>query len=1269
MTPDESSQAPTPETPAETSDTTQQDNLTKDTLFPIVGIAASAGGLEAFTELLKHLPTDTGMAFVLIQHLDPNHKSLLTEILARTTQMPVTEVTDGMKVERNQVYIIPPNTKMILSQGLLQLTPREKTSGKYMPADSFFVSLAADRGVKSIGVVLSGSDGDGSQGLIAIKDAGGVTFAQTESSAKFDSMPNTAVATGNVDFILPPQKIAEELAKLSHNPFLGNYLAVETLEESPPPNDSIWRILALLQSATGVDFRDYKPTTINRRIQRRMLLYKLEELGDYAEYLQENPAEVKALYEEILIHVTSFFRDPEAFQLLKEKVFPVIIENKSPDSPIRIWVAGCATGEEVYSIAICLLEFLQDKATHPPIQIFATDISESAIRKARMGIYQENLMVDVSPERVRRFFHPLDEGGYQINKLVREMCVFARHDLGCDPAFSGLDLISCRNVLIYLGVTLQTRIIPLFHYSLKSSGFLLLGSSESIGKHSDLFTPIDIKYKVYTKNKTVSSTTFLLGTSGSQSIALMNRPKLIIENQTDTFDLEKKTDQLILNHYAPVGVVINHKMEVLQFRGDINLYLRFAPGIASLNLFNIARESLLVELRTAIYQARETDITVRKEGLQIKDRDRSSVINIEVIPFQGATPKERYFLVLFVETSPTINTLSAINMESLDAGEIAPENVLLRQELATLKTQYATTQEYLQVVLQEQQRINEDFRVANEEILSSNEELQSTNEELQTAKEEIQSTNEELQTTNDELRSRNQELQQVNNDVINLLASINIPIVMLTNDLRIRRFTPMAQKLFNFIAADVGRALSDIRTNLNIPDLEALILEVIDTLSLKEMEVQTHEGYWYNLRIRPYRTIENLIDGVVLVLVDINSLKQSAEKLEAARQEAEIANRSKDEFLSNLSHELRNPLSVMLGWAKLLRSTNLDEARVTTALNAIEKSARMQAKLVEDMLDISRIRNQKLSLKTKPIDLLSVVDAGIGFVQISADAKNIQLASQLNSVMVMADRDRLEQVVCNLLSNAIKFTPPGGRVEVTMESVLNEVEIRVGDTGKGIGADFLPFVFDRFRQGDSSSSKATGGLGLGLAIARDIVALHGGTIQVESGGEGQGTTATVKLPRILLPNSGKESVEALTGEARDPNNLQGLSILFVDDEVDSRALMKLIFQGAGAKVRIVSSARGAIEALTENPSQYDLLLSDIGMPGEDGYSLIRQVRALDGEAGGQIPAVAFTGYNSEGDQQKAIAAGFQMCVAKPISPAKLVARIATFMAQYNVNRP
>lgn len=1263
MTPDKSSQPPTPETPAETSDTKQQDNLTKDTLFPIVGIAASAGGLEAFTELLKHLPTDTGMAFVLIQHLAPNHKSLLTEILARTTEMPVSEVTDGMEVEPNQVYIIPPNTKMILSQGVLQLTPREKTYGKYLPADSFFVSLAADRGVQSIGVVLSGSDGDGSQGLIAIKDAGGVTFAQTEGSARFDSMPNTAVATGNVDFILPPQKIAEELANLSHSPFVGDPLTIEAIDRSPATEDSIYHILALLQSATGVNFRDYKPTTINRRIQRRMLLYKLEQLGDYVQYLQENPAEVKALYEEILIHVTSFFRDPEAFQLLKEQVLPRIIENKSADSPIRIWVAGCATGEEVYSIAICLLEVLQDKAAHLPIQIFATDISESAIHKARLGIYQENLMVDVSPERVRRFFHPLEEGGYQINKLVREMCVFARHDLSSDPAFSSLDLISCRNVLIYLGGPLQTRLIPLFHYSLKSSGFLLLGSSESIGKHSELFTAIDIKYKVYTKKQTASRPIFSFGTGGSQPIALVNHPKQMNENQSDSFELQKKTDELILNHYAPVGVVINNKMEVLQFRGEVNLYLRFVPGIASLNLFNIVRESLLVELRTAIYQAQQTEITVRKERLYIEEGDRPRVVNLEVIPFKGLTPEESYFLVLFAEASPTIITLNGINIEPVEGGDIDGENVQLREELFTLKKQYTATQEYLQAVLQEQERINQDFRVANEEILSSNEELQSTNEELQTAKEEIQSTNEELQTTNDELRSRNLELQQVNNDLINLLGSINIPILMLTNDLRIRRFTPMAQKLFNFIAPDVGRALSDIRTNLNIPDLEVLILEVIDTLSVKEMEVQTYEGHWYNLRIRPYRTLENQIDGVVLVLQDINSLKESAEKVEAARQEAEMANRAKDEFLSNLSHELRNPLSVILGWAEYLRRTNRDETKVATALNAIEKSARMQTKLVEDMLDISRIRSEKLSLKTEPIDLLSVVDAGIEFVKISAEAKNIQLVSQLNSVMVMADRDRLEQVVCNVLSNAIKFTPAGGRVEVTLESVLNDAEIRVRDTGKGIAADFLPFVFDRFRQADSSSSKASGGLGLGLAIARHIVELHGGTIEVESAGEGQGSTATVKLPRILLPNSGKESVEPLTGEARSRNNLEGLSILFVDDQADSRALMKLILEGSGAKVRAAASARDAIRALTENPSKYDVLLSDIGMPGEDGYSLIRQVRALDSEAGGQIPAVAITAYTSELERQKAIEAGFQEHVGKPISPDQLVAKIARFMAQ------
>ncbi|NEU83459.1 chemotaxis protein CheB [Nostoc sp. UIC 10630] len=1400
MTSDQPSEQPVSESTAnEVFDIEQQDN--KDALFPIVGIAASAGGLEAFTQVLKHLLTDTGMAFVLIQHLSPNHKSLLSEILARTTQMPVIEVQDGMTVEPNQVYIIPPNTKMMLSNGVLQLTPREKVQGKYMPGDAFFTSLAADRGHKAIAVVLSGADGDGSLGLKAIKAAGGVTFAQCEDTAKFDSMPNTAVATGNVDFILPPQKIAEELVNLSRNPFISDLLPPIAIENLPELGDTLTTIFMLLRSQTGVDFSHYKPNTLDRRIQRRMLLYKLERLEDYAQYLQENPSEVKALYEEILIHVTYFFRDPEAFQLLKERVFPSIIQNKSPGLPIRIWVAGCSTGEEVYSIAISLLEFLSDKVTPPPIQIFATDISEIAIDKARSGIYVENQMIEVSPERRRRFFNALEGGGYQISKAVRELCVFARQDLGSDPPFSNLDLISCRNVLIYLDETLQKRILPIFHYSLNPTGFLLLGTSESTGKYSELFTLIDKKYKIYAKKLTANRPILSFVTS-NYPVTKAEESKLTNANPSDEFNLERKTDQLILNHYAPVGVVINNKMEVLQLRGEVDLYLKLSPGKPSFNLFKMVRQGLLVELRATIYQAQRQKILVRKEGLQIEQGNLSKIINLEVIPFKPSTDEEFYFLVLFESARPTVNNLSSFNLESQEQPDLEQEIVRLRLKLANADQERAATQEYLQAVIQEQEHINQDLKVANEEILSSNEELQSTNEELETAKEEIQATNEELNTTNEELRSRNLELHQVNNDLTNLLGSINIPILILTSDLRVRRFTPMAQRLFNLIPADAGRPLSDIRANLDVPDLESLILEVLDTLSIKELEVQTLGGHWYNLRIRPYRTTENQIDGVVLVLIDIDVLKRSAATLEqarnyaeaivetvqvplivldsdfcvnkanrsfyetfqvsasettqslifelgngqwnlpglqqllediltndttiqnleiehcfdqigqktmlingwkivqqgesqrillaiedisdrkqfelersqllaqeqSARQEAENANQAKNEFLSNLSHELRNPLNTILGWAQLFRNCNLDSSAVTRAWEVVERSANVQAQLIDDMLDLSRITSGKLHLNTRLIDLVSLVNAAIESIEFSAQAKGIQIDSQLNSATVVGDFDRLQQVLWNLLSNAIKFTPANGRVGVMLEAVYSHAEIRVSDTGIGIPADLLPYVFERFRQGDSSSSKTNQGLGLGLSIVRHIVELHGGTVQAQSPGQGQGTTIIIRLPlRSMLPQITPLAYlePSLLSETPDPLDgknpslsLEGLCILAVDDQADSRDLIKSMLENFGAEVVVVTSAREAIATLTESPGRFDVLLADIGMPEQDGYCLIRQVRELEALAGGQIPAAAISAYVTEQERQMAIDAGFQMHLAKPIELNQLVLMIA-----------
>ena len=655
------------------------------------------------------------------------------------------------------------------------------------------------------------------------------------------------------------------MTNLSRNFMLACPLPLISTQELLEARDALATILALLRSTTGVDFSCYKPNTLARGIQRQMVLYKLE-LEDYAAYLQAHPAEVKALYEEILIHVTSFFRDQEAFELLKARVFPTIMQNKSAEFPIRIWVAGCSTGEEVYSIAICLLEFLADQVTQPPIQIFATDISDLAIDKARSGIYRENQMVQVSAERRHRFFSAIQGGRYQISKAVRELCVFARQNLCSDPPFSNVDLISCRNLLIYLGDSLQKRIMPIFHYSLNPTGFLLLGTSESTGQYSDLFTLVEKKYRIYAKKPTATRPTFPFAPSSYPIIKVSDRQPM--QAPPKEFDLQKKVDQLIANHYAPVGVVIDNKMQVLQIRGDIDRYLQLVSGVANFNVLKLVRAGLLVELRAAIYQAQRQEGPVTKNGIRLEEGNQSRIVNLQVIPFQVPTAEKYHFLVLFEEAS-LASSPSPINLDP--QGDLEQENAWLRQELAATIQERAATQEYLQAVIQEQEYSNQDLKVANEEILSSNEELQSTNEELVTAKEEIQATNEELNTTNEELHSRNSELHQVNNDLTNLLASINIPILMLTNDLRIRRFTPMAQRLFNFISADAGRPLSDIRTNLNILDLEPLILEVLETLSVKELELHTQGGHWYTLRIRPYRTTENQIDGVVLVLFDTSA--------------------------------------------------------------------------------------------------------------------------------------------------------------------------------------------------------------------------------------------------------------------------------------------------------------------------------------------------------------------------------------------------------------
>ena len=876
----------------------QQDN--PDELFPIVGIGASAGGLEAFTQLLNYLPTNTGMAFVIVQHMASDHESALSVILGRATEMPVHEAQEGMAVAPNQVYVIPPNASMTIDRGALKLKPRPRNNGLFMSIDTFLLSLAEDRGNKAVGVVLSGGDSDGARGIEAIKAAGGVTFAQCQDTAQVDSMPNTAIATGQVDFILPPDEIAQKLAEISRHPYITNLPGTESEANPtvPTSGDALASIFNLLRNATGVDFTNYKQTTLNRRIGRRMLLYKLERVEDYAHYLQSNPAEVTALYQDSLIHVTSFFRDPESFQALKSLVFPVIIKDKTPGTPIRIWVAGCSTGEEAYSIAICLLEFLADQFPRLPIQIYATDISETVIEFARNGFYTPSQVANVSPERLYRFFVQV-EGGYQVSKSVREVCVFARQNLIGDPPFSRLDLISCRNVLIYLGTPLQKKLLPIFHYGLKSTGFLLLGTSETVGDFTDLFTLCDKKNKIYAKKLITSRLNIDLAESPYPPVTTPPQVSAIEQLPAD-LELQREADRIVLNHYAPAGVVVDMNLEILQFRGQTSPYLEPTPGRASLNLLRMAKEELRRELQTGIYQARQQKLSIKRQGIQLREGERIRQITINITPFQMGETQECY-LVLFEDAPPMLALPEATD----DGSTPSKRKTREAAEIARLKQELTTTREHLQSIIEEQQATNQDLRAANEEILSSNEELQSTNEELETAKEEIQATNEEMNTVNEELRRRTKEATQVSNDLQNLLNSINIPILMLGADLQIRQFTPAVEGIFNLISTDIGRPLSDITHKLNVPNLEQEILEVIRTLNLKTQEIQDRDGHWYHLRIRPYRTIDNKIDGAVLVLIDIDNLKRSNAQLMEVRDYADAIVETVWQPLIVLNQDLR----------------------------------------------------------------------------------------------------------------------------------------------------------------------------------------------------------------------------------------------------------------------------------------------------------------------------------------------------------------------------
>lgn len=1354
--------------------------------FPIVGIGASAGGLEAFTELLRHIPSNTGMGFVLIQHLDPAHPSYLRDALARTTSMPVDEVRDGMRVEPDHVYVIPSNADVGILKGALTLLPRP-TEGRrpHLPIDFFLGALAADRANQAIGVVLSGTGSDGAEGLRAIKSAGGITFAQDPRSAKFGGMPEAAIRAGVADFAEPIPELADKLQHIAQHPFLLTR-PDEAMLESRGDDADLEKVLVLLRGAVGVDFSDYKLASIRRRLARRMALRRMTTLQEYVQLLRDDKAEAHALFEDILIHVTSFFRDPDVFEKLDVHVFPEILNQKRQGGTIRLWCAGCSTGEEAYSLIIALREFLaRENASEVPIQLFATDVSEKAIEVARAGLYSEAAVREIGPERLARHFTREEGGGYRISKSNRERCAFVKHDLVSDPPFSRLDLVSCRNVLIYFGTDLQQRVVGMFHFALNYPGFLLLGRAESVTDGTSLFSAIDKDAKIFARTAARSMLRIAPARETAPvaaSPAEPNRRVPPLEN------LLRQAETRLLDQYAPPGVIVNERMEILRFRGRTGPYLEPASGEPLHDLIKMARPGLVADLRIGISQAQKEGTTVRRAGVRVDQNGSARVCDVVVIPVASPPQsREHLFAVLFEEPqlAGSGETTRVPAPESPAAA--APGDA---RRVAEFETELDATKAYLQSLIDEHRRTNDDLLSANEELVSTNEELQSLNEEVESAKEELQSTNEELSTLNEELQTRNADLDSVNSDLVNILGSVEVPIVIVDAGRRIRRFTPKARPILNLLPSDVGRPIDDIKPTLAIENLDHLIAEVIDTITTHEEEVQDRNGRWYRLQIRPYTTVDKKIDGAVISVIDIDVLKRalgaaewardyaratveavrtplvvldtrhdivfanqafrdhfrarmpelegrsvyalldgawdvrevrsalrrvletgdrfddldlertipqlgmrtmllsgqvvatpSGEPLvllaiedvterrrgeaererlladeKAAKASADAANRAKDQFLAMLSHELRTPLSTLVMQADLLIHAPMDAEKVRKAGEAIARAATAQAQLIDDLLDISRIVTGKLRMEQQIVKLAPVVRAAIDVVGPSADRKHIDLDLDLDETMppVSGDPARLQQVVMNLLTNAVKFTPERGRIAVTVDVVDGHGRIQVHDTGTGIDPSFLPHVFQRFSQENREHTRTFGGLGLGLGIVRYVVEAHGGTVRAASEGKGKGATFTVRIP-LLRGDAVREERKQATQESA-VGSIEGTRVLIVEDDPGTRDALTQMLRSTGADVKSADSAAAGMKAFEE--FRPDLLVCDIAMPDEDGYQLLGRIRTLGPERGGDVPALALTALAGDDDRRRAVEAGFQMHLAKPVDRKRLLAALA-----------
>jgi two-component system CheB/CheR fusion protein len=859
--------------------------------FPIVGIGASAGGLAAFEAFFSGIPSgsEPGMAFILVQHLSRDHSSMLAELLQHYTHLSVVEVEDGMKVEPNCVYTIPPGHDMAFLNGHLQLLDLITSNGLHLPIDYFFRTLAQDLHERSIGIILSGTGSDGTQGINAIKDQGGMVIVQTPETTEYDGMPRSAIATGLVDYILPPSEMAKQLIVYTAYAF-GN-LASHEFGSNPKFHNMMDKIFILLRSHTGHDFSQYKPSTIQRRIERRLGIHQIESIGEYIKYLQQTPLEVEALFHDLLIGVTNFFRDPDAFGVVQEVIIPKLFALRSEKETLRIWCVGCSTGEEAYSIAILLKEHMETLQLNIPVQVFATDIDPHAIATARSGIYPATIASDVSPQRLERFFISEPNGSYRIHKNIRDMLIFSEQNIIKDPPFSKLNLISCRNLLIYMNADLQKKVIPLFHYALNPEGILFLGSSESIGDFANLFAPLDQKSKIFQRKENMSSTsstildrtfpnagvTHTLGQRAVDKIAIAEKPPL-----------RELMEQTLLRQMPLSGAIVNEQGDILYLHGRTGMYLELPTGeMGVYNILKTAREGLRRDLIMALHKVVSTHEGIRCNLLQVQNIGITLNLNLIVKPVSKTPLSESPLYIIIFEEVPAEHSSTE---EAIEHPALGKNPKSENKRITMLQQELYEQEAFLQIANRKLETSNEELKSYNEEMQSLNEEMQSSNEELETSKEELQSLNEELSTVNAELQTKVTDLSHANNDMNNLLAGTNIGTLFVDHKLCILRFTPAVTKIINLILTDLGRPVGHIVSNIRGYDTFVDdIRSVLDTLIPKEVEVHTREGKWYSMRIQPYRTIENVIEGAVVSFIDISEIVQMREELQKANELSRLA--------------------------------------------------------------------------------------------------------------------------------------------------------------------------------------------------------------------------------------------------------------------------------------------------------------------------------------------------------------------------------------------